>query len=57
MLSVKTAKPIPKDKIMDVVQALRPVTVTAPVHVGDVVAGDILGTGVDIVATRPVAAI
>ncbi len=32
--------------------ALAEVTVKAPVHVGDVVIRDLLGTGVDLVATK-----
>jgi len=54
MLSVKTAKPIPKGVIMDVVKAVHEVEVTAPVRIGDVVLADVVGTGVDVVATREV---
>jgi len=52
MLSVKTALPIPKGAIRDVVDAIHQVTVTAPVKIGDVVLADVAGTGVDIIATR-----
>ena len=52
MLSVKTAKPIPKGKIMDCVRAVQAVEAQAPVKVGDVVLADVCGTGVDFVATR-----
>lgn len=51
-LSVKTAKPIPKNAIKEVVRAIHKITVTAPVCVGDVVLVDAAGTGVDILATR-----
>ena len=54
MLSVKTAKPIPKSAIMDVVKAVHQVIMTAPVDIGDVVLADAAGTGVDVVATRVV---
>ena len=52
MVSVKTATDIPKDKIFDVMAALRHVSVVAPVHIGDVIVADVAQTGVDIVATK-----
>ncbi len=50
--TVKTAAPVPKDKLFDVMAALDSVLVTAPVRIGDVVLHDVCGTGVDVVATR-----
>jgi len=54
VVSVKTAGDIPKEKMMDVVSALKSVTVTAPVHIGDIIAKNIADTGVDIIATSNV---
>jgi len=54
MLSVKTARPIPKGAIRAVVDAVHRVSVVAPVRIGDVVLADAAGTGVDVVATREV---
>ena len=54
MLSVKTARPIPKGAIMAVVNAVHQVTMAAPVDIGDVVLANAAGTGVDVVATRVV---
>jgi len=54
MLSVKTARPVPKATIRAVVEAVHRVTVKAPVSIGDVVLADAAGTGVDVVATREV---
>ena len=51
-LSVKSAAPVPKKMIRDVMKALSSVAVSLPVHAGDVVVRNILGTGTDIVATR-----
>lgn len=51
-LSVKTKEDIPKDKIFDCVNALKNVSVKAPVKIGDVVLEDVAGTGVDIIATK-----
>lgn len=54
VVSVKTEEDIPKDKIFACVRALKDVQAEAPVHIGDLVAADIAGTGVDVVATRNV---
>jgi CxxC motif-containing protein len=53
---VKTAGAVPKALVRDVCRALHGITVPAPVRLGDVVLADVLGTGVDTVATRDVAA-
>ena len=52
MVSVKTATDIPKDKIFDVMAALKYVTVQAPGHIGDVIVANVAETGADIVATK-----
>lgn len=51
-LPVRTVDPIPKDLVMELAVVLRDVTVRAPVHLGDVVLADALGTGIDVVASR-----
>lgn len=51
ILSVRTAAPIPKDKIFDAVNAIKDLTVTAPVIIGDPVLKDVAGTGIDFIAT------
>lgn len=51
---VKTSAPIPKDKIMDCMRALKPVEITAPVTAGDVIMRNVCGTHADIIATRSV---
>lgn len=53
-LSVKTQDGVPKNKVLECIQSLRKVEVEAPVHIGDVVLADIVGTGVDVVATKEV---
>lgn len=52
--SVKTEEPIPKDKIEDVVNALKNVTAQAPVNIGDVIISNVAQTGVNVIATRGV---
>ena len=54
-LPVRTVDPIPKDLVLVLCAALRDVTVTAPVRLGDVIVADALGTGVDVVASRDLA--
>ncbi|MCI9472529.1 MAG: DUF1667 domain-containing protein [Flavonifractor sp.] len=56
MVSVKTRDDVPKGKIFECVQALKGLTVQAPVRIGDVILSDAAGTGVDIIATKGVEA-
>lgn len=44
MVSVKTETPVSKGKMMDVMAALRKITVDAPVAIGDVVLEDVCGS-------------
>ena len=53
---VHSAEALPKRLLLEAARTLRSVRVTAPVETGQVVLADILGTGVDIVASRPIAA-
>ena len=55
--SVKTAEDIPKGKIFDCMEALKKVTVTAPVQIGEVIIKNVCGTGVDVIATKKVNAV
>lgn len=52
MLPVKTAAPIPKDMVEAASVSLADVIVAAPVVAGDVIIRDILGSGIDLIATR-----
>ena len=52
LLPVVSAKKLPKGRVVECAEALRSVSVKAPVHAGDVVAANILGLGVDVVASR-----
>jgi CxxC motif-containing protein len=49
---VKTAQPVPKGKMADIMVSINGVFLKAPVHIGDVVIKDVCGTGVNVVATR-----
>jgi Uncharacterized protein with conserved CXXC pairs len=51
-LPVKTDRDIPKPLIFEAMKLLNGVKVQSPVKTGDIIVKDILGTGVNFVATR-----
>jgi CxxC motif-containing protein len=51
-LSVRTDRPIPKDRIFDCLKAIYAVRPQRPVALGQVILPNVLGTGADIIATR-----
>lgn len=53
-LSVKTARPVPKERVAEVLAACLSAQVEAPVAEGAVVIADVCSTGVDVVATKSV---
>jgi len=54
IVSVKTAEPIPKGKLLDASMAVSQIVVDAPVMVGDIIVDNLLGTGVSVIATNNV---
>ncbi len=54
MVPCKTDTPVPKGKIFDVMDEINKTTVNAPVEIGQVLIGNVAGTGSNIVATRSV---
>lgn len=55
-LPVVTNKPIPKDKIFEVMNEINKVTVKAPIKIGDIIIENILGLNVNIIASRTIEA-
>ncbi len=51
-LPVKTSKPLPKGLIYEAMDEINKVELTGPVKVGTVIIKGLLGTDIDIVATR-----
>lgn len=51
---VKTKAPVPKEKIFDVVDAIKAARVSLPVSIGDVVVENAADTGIAVVATKRV---
>lgn len=56
IVSCKTKSDIPKDKIFDCIKAISGVTASAPISIGDILLSDAAGTGIDVIATKDVAA-
>lgn len=52
MVSVKTAAPIPKENIFDVMAKIRATEVEAPVAAGTVILSDVFGT--EVIATKTI---
>ena len=52
--SVRLTAPVPRARMMDVIQELRKVTVEAPVTIGQVIIRNILGLQSDVMITRHV---
>jgi CxxC motif-containing protein len=51
-LSVRTRTAIPKVLIGDCLREIRKLRASLPIRIGDVIQANILGTGVDLIATR-----
>lgn len=54
LVSVRSNKPIPKDKLLEAVKLLRTILLTAPVDYHQVIVSNILDTGADIITTKQV---
>lgn len=52
LLPVVSATVLPKERVLEAAAYLRSVTIKAPVKAGDVVVPNILGLGVDVLASR-----
>lgn len=53
-VSLKTRTPIPKSKIEECMRAIDALHLRAPIQAGDVLIADVVGTGVDVIATKSV---
>ncbi len=54
LVSVKSTKPIPKDKLFPVLRQIKKITINAPVLLEQKIIKNILNSGVDIVATKTI---
>jgi len=53
-LPVKTSRPIPKEKIFDFMQEIKPLIVNSPVKCGQVIKKNVAGLDADLVASRSI---
>lgn len=51
LVPVKTVQEVPKEKIFDCMEAIRALSVEAPVQTGQILLRNIAGTGIDLAAT------
>jgi Uncharacterized protein with conserved CXXC pairs len=54
LVPIRSNKPVPKELIFDCMKLIRNHRIAAPVHSHDVLIPDIMGTGIDIIATGSV---
>lgn len=53
-LAIRSNTPAPKEKIRQIIKAVKQKKIKAPVRAGDIIMADTLGTGVDIIASSTV---
>lgn len=56
LVSVRLTKPVPKDKIFEVMEVIKKARLNAPVHVGQVAIENVLGLESDVIVTKNVEA-
>ena len=54
VLSVKTERDIPKDKVFDCIKLLKGKIVKTPINIGDVIVENVVNLGINIIATKNV---
>ena len=54
LVSVKSSRPVPKDKIFSVLNEIRKVKVSAPVNLGQILIKNVAGINIDIIATKSI---
>ena len=54
LVSVKSLKPVPKDKIFTVLKEIKQTKINAPVKSGQIIIKNIANTNIDIVATKSI---
>jgi len=56
LVSVRLTKPVPKDRLMDVMAEIKKQTLTAPTRIGQVVIANVLGLNSDVIVTKNIKA-
>jgi len=52
LVSVRSNKPLPKERLFDAMNLLAKIEVEAPIRIGDKIVENLFNTGVDVVATK-----
>jgi CxxC motif-containing protein len=52
LVSVKSSKPVPKEKVFSILHQIRKKKVQAPVEIGQVIIKNVARTGISIIATK-----
>ena len=53
-LSVKTTEGVPKEMVFQCIKAIKSTKLNAPIKIGQIVLSDLLGTGIDVIATKSI---
>jgi len=51
-LCVKTSEPVPKALFWDAINLIHRLDLACPIHIGDILVENLLGTGIVVIATR-----
>jgi CxxC motif-containing protein len=54
LVSVKSLKPVPKNKIFDVLKEIKKSSIKAPVNIGQIVIKNVSGTKINIITTKSI---
>jgi len=54
LVSVRTTKPVPRDKIFEILKELKKVNINAPVKIGQIIIRNVNGTNIDIISTKTI---
>jgi len=54
LVSVRVSDVVPKERIFDIIAILKELSISAPVEINQIIIHDVLGLGVDVIATKDV---
>lgn len=54
VVPIKTERAVPKDKLFEILQVLKSITCSAPIEIGQVIVENVLGLGINIIATKAI---
>ena len=54
LVSVKSSRPIPKDKIFEVLKEIKKIKVKAPIKIGKIIIKNVANTGINIISTKSI---